>query len=171
MVEAVQVGASPRRIAVAVAAIALLSSLGCHRAMWHSEVYSHATFSDVFDIAYFTIDEDFEVERSDPDLGLIEGAWAYDAFVPQTRMPARERVVAEVVAVDEGVQLKVRMQRQTRDNRVGYNAYDDDDMEDWADTSDNFERAAIVFQKIRSSLVESGPSASFLSGSSGFRQR
>ena len=136
----------------------LLASVGCHSAKWHSEIYDHAAYADVFSITYLTIDEDFEVERSDSDLGVIEGAWSYDAFVPQTRMPARERVLAEVLAVDEGVQLKVRMQRQTRDQRRGYNAYDDGNSDDWTDAEDNFDGAAIVFQKIRLSLVEVGPS-------------
>lgn len=135
----------------------------CNSPQWHAEVYANATFQDVYDIAYYTIRDTFEVERADPEVGLIESRWNYDAFAPSTRMPARERVIAEVESVDDGVQLKVRVQRQQRDPRIGYLGYDDENPDDWSEAADDVERAAVVFQKIRSTLRAAGPSSAFLS--------
>lgn len=153
--------ASPWALLLAVALFA--PTPGCNSAEWHAEVYDHLTYQDVFQLAYYQIGSDYPIALADPEEGLIESHWTYDTFAPVTRLPARERVVAEVRPVDDGVELKVRVNRQARDERVGYSAYDEE-ADDWEDIDDDVERAAVVFQKIRTSLVRGRPSDEFLLG-------
>lgn len=145
------------------ACVLLAVSSGCHGPEWHAEIYDHLTYGDVYEITFLRIGSDYTIASADYDEGVIESHWSYDTFAPVTRLPARERVVAEVTAVEEGVELKVRVHRQARDERVGYQMYDED-AEDWEDIDDDVERAAVIFQKIRASLVRGRPSDEFLEG-------
>lgn len=145
------------------ACLLTVATTSCHGPEWHAEIYDHLTYEDVYEITFLRIGTDYTIATHDHSAGLIESHWSYDTFAPVTRLPARERVVAEVTAVDEGVELRVRVHRQARDERVGYQMYDED-ADDWEDIADDVERAAVIFQKIRTSLVKGRPSDEFLGG-------
>ncbi len=148
-------------LAILGAALALAScSLFPGAPQWHADVFDNATFDDVFDVTAAQIDKDYDIATADRSTGRIESGWDYASTAPVTRLLQRERVVAELTAVDEGIQVMLRVQTQVKE-RTGLLAPDDQTDEDWEDSRDDVDRAAVIFQRIESVLVKLRPSEDF----------
>jgi len=129
-------------------------------AEWQAEIYDSVRFEDVFDTAAYQIQKEFHEVVANRDTGAIESAWDFDSVSPVTRYLRRERAVAEVTALEEGVELKLRIQTEVRE-RNGLLAPDDRSNVGWAEDRDNVSRSQILFQRIRISLNPGGPSNEF----------
>ncbi|MFH0947118.1 MAG: hypothetical protein V2A76_18175 [Planctomycetota bacterium] len=133
-------------------------------AEWQAEIYTDIRFDDVFDTALAQIRKEFKEAKGDRGTGEIESAWDFDSVSPVTRYLRRERALAEVTALEEGVELKVRVQTEVRE-RTGLLAADDHSSNvGWAEDRDDFERSQVLFQRIRSILNPGGPSEEFYRG-------
>ncbi len=126
----------------------------------YGDVYQNVVFSDVFDITVTQIDRDYEIWKADAEEGVIESAWDFDSVSPGSRLLRREKVIARVAPVEDGIELVVRVRTQVRE-RTGLLAPDDQSDVGWSDAEDDDERAAVVFQRIRSALVRGRPSEEF----------
>lgn len=149
----------PLPLLLALCGCSLVPGLPGH-AEWHAEVFPNVAFDDVFDVAYLQIDRDYDVQRTDRPTGSIESAWDFDSVSPVTRHLQRERVLAEVEAVEDGIELRLRVQTQVKE-RTGLLAPDDISDEGWTDARDDVQRAAVLFQRIHSTLVRGRPSPDF----------
>ncbi len=127
---------------------------------WHADVFDNATFDDVFDVTASQIDKDYDIATADRSGGRIESGWDYSSTAPVTRLLQRERVIAELEAVDAGIQVMLRVQTQVKE-RTGLLAPDDESDEGWDDSRDDVDRAAVIFQRIESVLVKMRPSEDF----------
>ena len=154
---------SPRRHApVAIVAVLALASCSLlpNSPQWHADVFDNATFDDVFDVAAAQIDKDYDIAEADRQGGHIESAWDYNSTSPVERLLQRERVIAELDAVDDGIEVKLRVETQVKE-RTGLLAPDDQSDEDWDGSRDDVDRAAVIFQRIESVLVKLRPSEDF----------
>lgn len=131
------------------------------RTHWQAAIYTDYRFEDVFMIARAKIEEDdFRIANSDIKTGDIESDWDFDSVSPLTRYSRRERVVAKVTALEEGVELKLRVETQVRE-RSGLLGPDDRSNVGWAQAQDDVQRSELVFQKIHSALSPGRPSSEF----------
>lgn len=149
-----------RALLILLAAVAPGCNLLPGGAEWQAEIYPAATFDDVFDVAAAQIDKEYEIALADRDKGRIETSWDYDSVSPITRYLQRERVVAEVAAVDEGVELKLRVQTQVRENS-GILAPDALPEDEWGEGRDDRERAEVIFSRIHTVFFKGRPSEQF----------
>ncbi len=143
--------------------IMLAASALTDKAEWNAEVYTNIRFDDVFDTTLSQFRKEFEEATGDRTTGKIESAWDFDSVSPLTRYLRRERALAEVTALEEGIELKVRIQTEVRE-RSGLLAPDDRSNVGWAEDRDDFDRSQILFQRIRSILNPGGPSEGFYRG-------
>lgn len=132
---------------------------GC--ADWIANTYTNASYDDVYQIAFHQVDRDYDISpNSDPSKGLIETEWDANSVSEVTRLMQRERVIVEIDAAEEGITLKLRVQRQSRE-RTGLLAPDDESNEDWSYMLDDFDRARVIFGRIQALLDQGGPSEEF----------
>lgn len=132
---------------------------GC--ADWIANTYTNASYDDVYQIAFHQIDRDYDISlNSDPAKGLIETEWDANSVNEVTRLMQRERVLAEIDATPDGITLRLRVQRQTRE-RTGLLAADDSGDDDWSYILDDFDRARVLFGRIQALLDRGGPSDEF----------
>ena len=129
-------------------------------AEWQAEIYDNIRFEDVFDTAVSQIQKEFDEVDADRGTGEIASAWDFDSVSPVTRYLRRERALAEVTALEEGIELRLRIQTEVRE-RTGMLAADDRSNVGWAEDRDNVPRSEILFQRIRSILNPGGPSEEF----------
>lgn len=136
-----------------------ISDWGC--ASWMANVYPNASYDDVFMIAFNQIDRDYDMSAaSNPSMGIIETEWDSGSLSDSTRLMQRERVLVEIDAAEDGITLKLRVQRQVRE-RTGLLAADDESDDDWSYTTDDFDRARVLFGRIQALLDRGGPSPEF----------
>jgi hypothetical protein len=136
-----------------------ITDWGC--ASWMANTYTNASYDDVYQIAFYQIDRDYDIAlASNPSKGLIETEWDTNTMHEATRTMQRERVIVEVEATDEGITLKLRVQRQIRE-RTGLLAPDDSSDDGWSYTLDDFERARVLFGRIQALLQRGDPSPEF----------
>lgn len=140
-------------------ALGSFSDWGC--AQWIGNQYTNASFDDVYQIAFHQVDRDYDIAKtSDPNKGLIETEWDHGSIAEASRLMQRERVIVQVEAEADAITLKLRVQRQVRE-RTGLLAPDDKSDEDWSYSTDDFDRARVVFGRIQALLDRGGPSEDF----------
>jgi hypothetical protein len=129
-------------------------------AAWHEDTFTGVTFDDVFVITQAQLDRDYQIATSDRNTGMIETDWDYGSLSPLNRYLQRERVMVEMEALDEGIELRLRVKRQVKE-RQGLLHEEETDEEGWTDGRDDVERAAVLFERIRSSFAPLRPSEDF----------
>jgi hypothetical protein len=139
--------------------IGSVTDMGCEQ--WIANKYENASYDDVFEIAYRQIDRDYQIaSTSNHAEGRIETEWDTNSMSDVTRLLQRERVVAMVEPEDDGIVLKIRVQRQVREHTGLLTPVDEGD-DDWSYVHDDFERAQVMFGRIQALLSKSGPSEEF----------
>jgi hypothetical protein len=129
-------------------------------AAWQEGTFEEVTFDDVFVITEAQLDRDYEIASSDRNEGTIETGWDYGSLSPLNRYLQRERVIVEMEALEEGIELRLRVKRQVKE-RQGLLHEEETEEEGWTDGRDDIERAAVLFERIRSSFAPLRPSDAF----------
>jgi len=127
---------------------------------WEMATFEDVSFDDVFAITVVQLDRDYAIRLADRSERRVETDWDYDSVSPGTRYLQRERVLAEIDPLEEGVGLRLRVETEVKE-RSGLLGLDDRTAEGWSAGRDDAERAAYLMQRIRSVLVPGRPSEEF----------
>lgn len=133
-----------------------------NRTVWQAAIYPDVTYADAFDTALIQIEGELPIRTADRGTGEIESEWDFDSVSPLTRYMRRERVVAQVTALEEGIEVRLRVEAEVRE-RTGLLGPDDRTDVGWSEDMDDVERSERVFQRIHAILQPGRPSEDFYS--------
>jgi hypothetical protein len=112
---------------------------------WQTLTWEGLARSDVLRIAATEVGRHYSIVRNDGLEGVLETDWNYGLYSATTRQDIRERVFAEVEGTEEGVVLRIRVQREVNEE-LGRHL--DPERAQWIATEDNTAVAEQLIQRV-----------------------